>query len=450
MTPEFRSSDAKLVAGWAWATEQASAYVRRGDPVGDWFEAALPGRNAFCMRDVAHQSTGAQVLGLRTEVKNMLRRFAENIAETRDWCSYWEITGENLPAEVDYTNDADFWYNLPANFDVLACCWRQYVWTGDSDYLHDPVFLNFYDCTVNEYVRQWDSDGDGLLEHLPQYGRRGIGSYEEGVSGIRMGGDLVAAQFAAYEAYARIQALRGNGDAAQQFQSKADAIRAHYDQLWWNDAEQSYFSIMQSDGLFSPRTNFGINTFALYFGIVHDHTRVSRVMDSLIRQFPYTNVESQSYFPEVAYQYGYHQAAYEALLHLINPKLLRREYPEISYSVLGALVNGLMGVRSCADTRTITTLPRLTEATEWVSINHLPILDNQVAITCHKNSLTTLHNESGAPLQWEARFAGDHPVLLVNDEPKSASSVTGSDDRQQASVEIQVQPGAQITVAIPS
>ena len=170
------SSDQTLVEGWEWAITQALSFARSGDPVGDWIEASLPGRSALCMRDVAHQRAGAQILGLREHVKNMLRKFAAHVSGRRDWCSFWEITGDNLPAPQDYINDTDFWYNLPANFDVLAACLRQYLWTGDREYIHDPVFLQFYDRAVTDYVQRWDSNGDGLLEHLPQYGRRGIAS----------------------------------------------------------------------------------------------------------------------------------------------------------------------------------------------------------------------------------------------------------------------------------
>ena len=450
MIPQFSSSNSALVSGWKWAVAQAMEYVRHGDPVGDWFEAALPGRNAFCMRDVAHQCAGAQTLGLHTEVKNMLYRFAENIATSRDWCTYWEISGDNLPVAVDYESDSDFWYNLPANFDVLACCWRQYLWTGDSDYLNDPVFLNFYDRTVKEYVRHWDVDGDGLLEHLPAYGRRGIGSYEEGVSEIHMGADLIAAQVAAYEAYAQIQRLRGNVEAGQQYEAKALSIRTYYEQAWWNTYGNNYFSIMHTDGQFSPRTNFGINTFALYFGLIHDLGRVQCVTDDLIQQFPHANVESQSYFPETLYVYGYTHAAYDALYRLIDPALARREYPEVSYSVIGALINGLMGVQARAQTRTIHTLQNLTEATEWISIKHLPILDNEVAVTHYNNTVTTLCNEYGGAFLWAARFVSDSNILLVNGEAKPAMQVIGSDGRRQASIEIQVQPSEEVTVAIPS
>ena len=43
-------------AGFAWAKEQALAYSHEGDLVGEWYEAALPDRQAFCMRDVAHHA----------------------------------------------------------------------------------------------------------------------------------------------------------------------------------------------------------------------------------------------------------------------------------------------------------------------------------------------------------------------------------------------------------
>jgi len=47
---EFDSSDARLVEGFRRARRQALAYVFDGDPVGPWYEAAEPGREAFCMR----------------------------------------------------------------------------------------------------------------------------------------------------------------------------------------------------------------------------------------------------------------------------------------------------------------------------------------------------------------------------------------------------------------
>ncbi len=128
----------------------ASSYVVPTAPVGPWYEAALPGRQAFCIRDLAHQSTGAEVIGLASYTKNMILRCAENIAPSRRWCTYWEITHDNPPAPIDYQNDEDFWYNLPSNFNLIDCCYRQYEWTGDSEYLSNSALTTFYEKSTHE------------------------------------------------------------------------------------------------------------------------------------------------------------------------------------------------------------------------------------------------------------------------------------------------------------
>ncbi|MFZ0594044.1 MAG: hypothetical protein WAM39_26545, partial [Bryobacteraceae bacterium] len=157
------SSDARLVEAFNWAKRQALEFAFDGDPVGLWYEAALPGREAFCMRDVAHQATGAHALGLAPHTRNMLHRFAENISESKDWCSYWEIDRYNRPSPADYKSDSEFWYCLPANYDVLDACYRMFLWTGDLTYLDDPAFLNFYNRTVTDFERRWNLDLDRIM-----------------------------------------------------------------------------------------------------------------------------------------------------------------------------------------------------------------------------------------------------------------------------------------------
>ena len=44
---EFVTSDAAWNAGFAWAKEQALAYSHEGDLVGEWYEAALSGREIW-------------------------------------------------------------------------------------------------------------------------------------------------------------------------------------------------------------------------------------------------------------------------------------------------------------------------------------------------------------------------------------------------------------------
>ncbi len=449
MSVAFDASDQALVDGWNWAVAQATEYVRTGDPVGDWFEAALPGRNAFCMRDTAHQTAGAQVLGLRGAVKNMLYRFAENIAASRDWCSYWEITGDNLPAPVDYTNDQDFWYNLPANFDILDCCWRQYQWTGDADYVSDPVFLNFYERTVNDYVQHWDTDGDGILEQLPQYGRRGIASYEETIRDLRVGGDLIAAQVAGYQAYANIQRVKNNQSAADEFMQKAAALRAIYHDRWWNARQETFYSVQRQNKQFSDQINPNVNNVALYFGAVSELDRVQSVIDGLVKAFPSTNVEAQSYYPEVLYRYGRTQDAEAMLRVLIDPKLPRREYPEVSYAVLGTIVTSMMGISGDAQQRKVTTLARLTGDTQTVSVTGLSILANQITVAHSGSSATEFVNEQGEPLVCEARFSGASDHLIVDGVAQPAAQGIGQSGQPESWVTIPTASGERHSVCLP-
>ena len=184
------SADRALERGFDRLKGEALDRVFEGWPVGDYYEAALPGRDAFCMRDVSHQCMGAQALGLGAHNYNMLHKFAAAISPARDYCSYWEIDRFDRPCPVDYTDDGDFWYNLPANFDVLDAVYRMYRWSGDARYLTDPDFQCFCAWTMEQYIRRWDRDGTPRFSGTPssepflpscpdQEGRKGP---EEGVT----------------------------------------------------------------------------------------------------------------------------------------------------------------------------------------------------------------------------------------------------------------------------
>ena len=226
----FTSSNQRLNAGFEWATQQALAFVNRGDPVGDWYEAALPNRQAFCMRDTSHQSNGASVLGLSDVTKNMLTKFVAGISESKDWCTFWEIDKLDRPAPVDYNNDQDFWYNLPANFDLIDCCWRQYLWTGDVDYLNHPLFEQFYQRSVTDHVRIWDRTGNGIMDSAADQSRRGIASYDEALTNLQTASDQIIFQALGYNAYANILDIKGHHSQAQQLRAEAQRLSNIYNQ----------------------------------------------------------------------------------------------------------------------------------------------------------------------------------------------------------------------------
>lgn len=424
---EFSCRDLLLERGFYWAKATALAYVREGDPVGDWYEAALPGRQAFCMRDVSHQAVGAQILGLETHNNNMLRKFVQNIDASRDFCSFWEITRDNRPAAVDYAGDNDFWYNLPANFDILQACWKVFQWTGDRDYVDAADFSHFYQATVSDYIRAWDKNQDGIPERAEPGSRRGIPTYDErsASENAAAASDLIAIQAAAFDAYASMLQLKGNTDLSQTYTDKARQLRESFDRNWWDAAHQQFHSLLLSDGRFAAAADNPPDTgiLPLYYGLIIDPAKTDRQLGRILdcqSEF----VEYLSYLPEIFYQYDLKEDAYRQLLRLTDPVLERREYPEIAFAVIAAFTAGLMGVKPLADQQMIVTAPRLPESmapAQSARMDHVPVFGGEICVEHTGNWTSRLSNQTGSPVLWQAEFDGSADVILVDGQKVRAA-----------------------------
>ena len=467
---ELVTSDRALSTAFEWAKNQALAYVSpSGDPVGAWYEAALPHREAFCMRDVSHQAMGAHALGLDRETRNMLQKFGGNISDSKDWCTYWEINRYNRPAPIDYRNDNDFWYNLPANFDVLDACFRMYQWSGDKTLLNDPALVNFYRRTVDDYVVRWDLGLDRILERprimnlhgdsgQRQFQRsRGIPSYDEARNGFICGADLVAAQAAAYESYARMNLIKGDQAVAKRFMALGERTRAFLNHEWWDDSQGDYHSFALPDHRFAEGW---LGSYVLYFGATEgDHA--ASAMNALVRRQAEkpANIEAQSHYPEILYRYGRPDDAYAQILDLARSGKPRREYPEVSYAVIGAIVNGLMGIdvdptrvqrdvawRPALD-GIILTLPRLTHETESAELKNLPVRKNRISVRHDGLTKTALTNVSGPPILWRACLPS-RTAVTVNGRVRDASRSTAVwSGRMISCMDVKVRAGMTATVA---
>ncbi len=422
---EFRSADARLDRAFVWAKGQALAYVRTGDPVGDWYEAALPGRSAFCMRDVSHQAAGANALGLAAINANMLRRFAANISESKDWCSFWEINSDDKPAPVDYRNDKEFWYNLPANFDVLDAIRRQYLWTGDRAFLDDPVFRSFAGRTVKDYVARWDLGLDRIMDRPasmnlarpldlkdPYLASRGLPSYdEEETHALNVGADLIAAQYAGYRAYADLCEFRGEAAEARTHRELAEKLKAAFHKRWWDETAQGYAALRFTDGRFKREP--AMLEFLLYFGLTAPGRPTERTVEELV-SIRETNIEARSYFPEIFFRYGRPAEALATILRLADPATPRREYPEVSYAVVGALTRGLMGIEPDAPRNTVATWSRLTPSLAWAEVSNVSVLGTSISVKHTGRGETTFRNAGPRDLTWRACFEGRGRRIAVH------------------------------------
>lgn len=442
-TLSLESSDKRLVDGFNWAKKQALAFAFQGDPVGPWYEAALPGREAFCMRDVAHQCTGGHALGLVRHNLNMLYRFAENISDSKDWCSYWEIDRYNRPAPVDYKNDAEFWYNLPANFDVLDACYRMYLWSGNLRYVNDSVFLNFYDRTVADYVARWELQLDRVMkrkrfinirsEFDPNkkfHFYRGDPSYAENRDQFVLGVDLLASQYAAYLAYANIREVRGNAEVSREYRKKALDVKLLINSTWWNETGKHFYQRLSKDYKLEGRGSSNL----LYHDAADDGPKAQSALQALltlIKERPSGSVEGQSHHAEILYRYGVPDMAYAQMMDLTREDRERREYPEVPFSIVGAVVTGTMGISvdpqsplKAADEpqfvdRVVKTLPALGEIS-WAQLGNLFIRANEISVRHESGRTTTFTNQRGPSLIWHASFDGAHEALLVNGKAMKA------------------------------
>lgn len=457
----IRSSNEELVRGFEWAKHQALSYVHdSGDPVGPWYEAALPGRNAFCMRDVSHMSVGAHLLGLSVHNHNMLRRFAEAISPTRDWCGYWEITRDNRPAREDYRSDQDFWYNLPANFDVICACYRQYLWTGDKSYL-EPPFLDFYRHSLSDYIERWDRDGDGIPDQTTSERFRGIPTYVEDFRRpVREGADLVGTEYGAYLAYAAMAADRNNPTEASLYKEKAERLRRQFNAVWWDTKEGKYFLGKLPDGTFRHDLSESIGNseaeFILICELPDTPEKISAALNQLLGNKQAQNlspaqmggVEGRSYLPSILYQYGEIELAYRKLAEMWDQGLARREYPEVSFTVVGTILTGLIGILPLAEPHTFETFSGLPSGTEWLEAEGISIFGNVVGVKQTGRFKTQLRNSSGPGLIWRASFPGGHKRILVDGVSKHARVGQRLNGVEESYALVPVPPGSSRVVEV--
>ena len=83
----FTTTATTLQRTFDWARDMALSYVHDGSgPVGLWYEAALPGRDAFCMRDVSHQVVGQGYDSLTHAMKKSADAFRSAIVSLGNFC----------------------------------------------------------------------------------------------------------------------------------------------------------------------------------------------------------------------------------------------------------------------------------------------------------------------------------------------------------------------------
>jgi hypothetical protein len=332
--------------------------------------------------------------------------------------------------------------------------WR---WTGDDTYRDDPRFREFFRRTVTDYVTRWQLQPEKIL-HRPRIanqrletGRfvdsRGIPSYTEGPKGFIFGADLLAAEYRALRSFQEIAVTPQDKALAASAQSVADKIQQLLERVAWSQSQQHYLGVIRQDesGFESG------DVMTLYFGAAKDPDHLRGALDyiSSPKYWQKINIEEESYAPLLLFRYGRTEPAYHILFDLGRPEKPRREYPEVSYAVIAALVGGTMGVAPSrsGEPFDVQTLAQLPNAGDDASLQSLPFRNNLLDIK-HTGSLSSsLSNRSGPALRWQAVFQGTVRQLKVDGKAVLARHDTLPGGMAISSVTATVSPGATVIVS---
>jgi hypothetical protein len=139
----------------------------------------------------------------------------------------------------------------------------------------------------------------------------------------------------------------------------------------------------------------------------------------------------------------------------------RREYPEVSYSVVGAIATGLMGIRveprlplaevtegKSLET-VVTTMPQLTGKIAWAELRNLPVQGNAISVRHTGNQSTDLTNAGEKTLVWKASFAGSFATLLVDGKSLKAQSESKGPGSIWSWVEVTVPATSVVHIKVP-
>ncbi|MCB5167977.1 hypothetical protein LG634_24510 [Streptomyces bambusae] len=94
------------------------------------------------------------------------------------------------------------------------------------------------------------------------------------------------------------------------------------------------------------------------------------------------------------------------------------DYPEVSFTLLGQTVEGLLGVTPDAPARRLSSQSRLPAGMDWLKIDDLRIGSSAFALRHDGARSSTLTHTSGTGRwTWEARFPGRWSSIRVNGLP---------------------------------
>jgi hypothetical protein len=345
---------------------------------------------------------------------------------------------------MDYHHDHDFVREIPMTFELVETGHQLYRWTGQAEYIRDPVLWDYYTHAVTDFIGVHDHCGDGIAAEQTHsaWPFEGISTYNEADVPLAQAADGVAAQYQALLAYAAMQRARGDAAGADLTDRRAKSLYEYFQTHWWSDEAQMY-----ARGRLADRTlitGWGIHPVTKF--LTEPGPRTDVCLDQIERSAPYDtlrSIEMRSYLPQAFFPYGRNDTAWRRLADLIST---RSRYPEVSYTVLSHVVEGLMGVEADAPAHRLATRSHLPAEIGWCEVDHIVMGDHDLAVRHDGAARTTLrHNAGSQAVRWEVQFDGTPASVQVGGQaaPVRTRTVHGL---AVSGAEVLVAPGQSVTV----
>ncbi|MEU7576128.1 hypothetical protein AB0B50_00755 [Streptomyces sp. NPDC041068] len=483
--PVVTSSDPKIVEMFGWSKRKANSWVQQPGTVGPLdvdernpagtgtgvyapsYWAGYAHRSGYYARDMAHQVGGASVLGLGEANKAMLRTFASTSTEEHAYYPVWAVNFDNrTPLSIDYHSPTSFVREVPAPFELVQKANEAYRWSGDRAYVDDDTLWDFYRHATKEFIERHDgARPNGVAEGTGKGIFAGAASYNEASDEpLAEAGDAIGSQYQAFRAMSALAGSKGDAALAKTYSKKADELEEYFNSTWSGSGSgASMVRAYTTDG--KPLTGWGKENswFMPMKQIMTPGPRTDAYLDYVDEQAGGSgkpaNIEAISYLPDTFFAYERNDAAWKWMQyvydkrddqHPVGKQGPNGDYPEVSYTLLGQTVEGLMGVEPDAPATSLSTRSRMPSGMEWLRIEDLRIGGNTFTLRHDGARRSTLTNDAGPDrYTWEARFPGKHSTIEVDGKarPAKTKEVNG---KTYSYVKVPVAPGRTVTAAIAS
>ncbi len=418
-------------------------------------------RTAYYIRDFAHQASGAHLVGMDEENYAMLQNFADNCTEDKLWFSWWALNFdgsvftldapnppgtdiyEGYPAGFVNKEGESFVREIPAMFELVEKAWKCYLWTGDKRYVQDENLWQMYQQVVTEFVALHDSDNNGIPEGVGNI-FAGSATYNEADIHPFEAGDAIGSQFQAYLAFAAFLAERNQMQESKEQFKRAEALRDYFNKEWSAlDATDTYSCAITNQQEKFPYFNKETSWFMPMKLITEPGKKNDRYLDFISMEIgdgrgsanqkkgaPH-NIEAYTYLPDTYFPYNRVSEAWKWMKYIIDskdqPHVVTQQgtngnYPEVSFTLVSQVVEGLMGVEPNAAESALSTIPRLPGDIDFLELDNLKIGAHAVKLHHTSSSSRLTHSAGNKPVEWTARFYGKHAQIVVNGKKEKSKT----------------------------